>query len=505
MKKEFYVACLFFIGIIFSCEKEKIEEKLVVTSNIDEVIKNSGGAINVTPSDNSTIDLYSEFTITVDSNYIDYRKTKKQKGDEFAVLVDTVDCRVDINKITIKDKNSKEIPIEVISLSVKNDKKIRFKYKIKPKAFFALGSNITIHIDYDCIVYFRKYNSYGKYSGVQKNINFKTKQFEHLTDDMVTCVYPLPKQYNYMQKEYPFGFIKLRYKAAWIKNNNTYVELTNVATKEVLKIPMEYDDELIILKYKMPKLSNNNIYKLDFKQEKNGEIKQLYQSSYFKTSKFNKFSDKIGDILDGERNAVLWSLGACYLSMTVSNYTVAHGEILDFYEQVQPTYINHAYPFGKLSYPKVVTAEIDTTKVDLNKYGYDDARALGYKMKREYKYVGYKPIKDFIYFFNWNSSKTYADILLSDSEIANAKVNDYVITNYSLKSHIAVTFLRDVSYFKGKAINDDRRGKDQRVDRIVDIDACRLPYKEIYYYNLKYIIPGINKVTFVGKYKFTCK
>jgi hypothetical protein len=328
----------------------------------------------------------------------------------------------------------------------------------------------------------------------EKIYHYNTSKYPNLFPYMVYCQYPLERQYNYLQDEYPYGFIKTKEKPDYMLNKNLVALITNIKTGEFFSKTISYDDELGILKYEMPELSNNTIYKIEFLS---GGKNEFYTTNYFKTSKYDKFSDKIGSVFEGEKEGVLWS-NSVYYSVTYNNYNEIKDEPMDYYERISspPGTLSVNNILNQLDYPKLVTVEIDTQKTDLNVFGYDYAQQLGFEIDRETDYVGFKPVKDFFYIFHMGKG----DIKLSDSEISNKKPNTSGEYYYSMKNYWSWIFSEDIRDFYLQAMNSNSNSS--LVDSILDLKYhFNLDVKMKYYYKMHYKIPGINKIVFTGEYE----
>ena len=174
-----------------------------------------------------------------------------------------------------------------------------------------------------------------------------------MTSDFVFCEYPLTRQYNFLKDEYGYGYIKTYVKPDFLMQRSLSAVITKPGTDEEFTSLITYDEDLEILKYPMPSLQNNTIYRIDYLMEKDGILQSFFRSNYFKTSRFNTFSDKIGNILEGDHRVVLYILPSSAVSMSAVDYDASGGELLDFYEQVLPAGIyDNPRDFEAYEYPE---------------------------------------------------------------------------------------------------------------------------------------------------------
>lgn len=475
-----FIVFILYIGISCKKDKDNRDEVRAELENLEP--------FNISPKISSVIDLYTEFKLTANENgypiYWEQTDGKySSRGDlYFYVILDNVyftDNHGNIYETNITDSAS-------------------VLYKVSPKETFTPNSEISLITEYHFECY--EVSMFDGYTASKEYI-FPTNSNSSLTNSLVFCEYPLPRQYNFMQNDYEFGFIKTNAKPNSLLDKALRARVTNILSTESYIAEITFDSDLSILKYRMPVLENNSIYKVEYLIESDGEYTEFYSTNYFKTSKFNTFRDKIGTILDGDHSAVTWNISPCVNSMTASDYYVGSGELLDYYEQILTTDIDVLHELEKYNYPKLVTVEIDTNLVNMNQFGYGIAKELGYSLKRPTSYIGFIPVKDFFYFFNWNNEGSFINIKLQDSEIETKVLESYQITNYSSKCYIANVIVDDIYRFKNQAINDERND-DPRVQAIINMESCNSNIYSKYYYYLYYQIPGINKIVFTGIYEF---
>ncbi len=481
--------------VCLSCEKE-------MTTNIDQIESEleAWEPFSVDPSPGSQIELFSAFSIVKASNGYNTTYAEAEEnvwGKESYSLSTTVQLDVVIDSIYLTDDQS-----NVIAGAISDSADIR--YKLIPLKSFDVNTGLNLMIDY----HFTTHQEHLEEITNQvrtREYSYSTVSSDTLSQGIVYCEYPLYRQYNYLQDEFDYGYIKTYVRPDFLLDKNLVVSITGIATDENHASDMEYDEALGILKYPMPELQNNTIYRIDFIMEKNGILQKFFRSSYFKTSQYNSFSEKIGSILDGEHRVTLWELYPLVYSMTAGDYPVSDGELLDLYEQVLPADILHYQDFKAYDYPKLVTVQLDTTLTDLNIYGYDLASSLGYASRRPANYIGFRPVNDILYFINYNNADytSPADIRLNDDEIQSGVPVSRLITGYVLKSYLAAIVFDDLYGFKGKAVNDFERLDDPRVTTLLNLDFNRSAmYYSKHYYHLKYKLPGINLVTFEHRYEF---
>jgi len=112
----------------------------------------------------------------------------------------------------------------------------------------------------------------------------------------IAYMYPVANQYHFFPKEYPQGFLKLIKGQSYLFTDSgfdTWVEFQNQTA--VITQPLSYSSDNYTITYSIPSsLQNETIYTLVLKRKNKAtnETSDLYKYS-FRTSKFNKFSDKV--------------------------------------------------------------------------------------------------------------------------------------------------------------------------------------------------------------------
>lgn len=475
---------LFFVLLFVSSCQEEVPE--TYETNAAQVLQrlNSYDLLIISPNVKSVVELYSVFEIQLATRRFDYIV----KGSSGSETRKSIQVKVRIEDIKIIDDKKGNI-----SHSVESDENV---FKIRPSQLFGVNSSFKIIVDY-------VYEASGAegVDGVQrtKEFLFHTTESDQMTLSMVYCEYPLERQYNFLQDEYEYGFIKTFVKPDFVLEEQPKVSLINMLSNELIEVQMVYDEVLGILKYDMPQLENNTIYRIDYLR---GNNQVFFRSNYFKTSSYNRFTEKIENYFEGEFEYHKWQEAPHIYSLTVNQFGGCN-ELFDYYEQVLPSGIDYTSDFEKFDYPKVVSIEIDTMRFDLNVFGYNLAEEFGWKIERRpTDYIGFKPIRDFGFFKNINkegSFYTYNDVLLSDDEIdskspSGLRADDYLFT----------TLVQDVIYhdwleFRYPALNGGR--SDARIDSLLSQNNPGTELYGDYPYKMRYIIPGINKITFEGDYK----
>lgn len=233
--------------LAMSCSKEK--------SNADEVLKilDSHEFISITPDTKDIIELYSEFEIRTDSLNVDYTENLRNSGQ---TTWHGLPVGITINNIQIFDANN-----NIINSSAETDE---YPFWLIPSQSFEINSYFKILIDYSYNCPEAKY-----IHGIQrsKEFIFNTTDSESLPASMVICEYPLERQYNFLQGEYEYGFLKTTVKPDFLNNKQLKVRITNIITNDIFEKQMVYDEMSGILKYKMPLLENNAIYKIEYFQD----------------------------------------------------------------------------------------------------------------------------------------------------------------------------------------------------------------------------------------------
>ncbi|MBN1416052.1 MAG: hypothetical protein JW973_13200 [Bacteroidales bacterium] len=481
--------------LFIACEKD-------FSDNTDQLNTELEGwePFMVHPVPDSQVDLYSTFEISVKTIGYSTMYAEKEEniwGTETMSQSTTVTFYAVVDSVYLTDVHSDPIPVDVVNYS-------DVKFVIRPLTSFAVNSGIALQIDYH---YTSNHEKTGDVAGIDrtKEYSFSTVPSDTLSQRVVYCEYPLYRQYNFLQDEYNYGYIKTYVKPDFLLDKKLIVTITGIGTEESYASDVEYDDALGILKYPMPPLQNNAIYRIDYIMNKDGTLQKFYRSNYFKTSRFNSFSDKIGDVLEGEHRITSWFLPNNVVELSAGDYLLSEGELLDYYEQVLPSTVSddlhnaEAYDF-----PKLVNVQLDTIRTDLNKYGYSLARNLGYSVNRPDEYIGYVPVNDILHFISCNKDYAgYPDIMLSDEEIENEVSRTYELSYYVLKTCLGTYVNEDLNYFKNQAYNDFERKDYTGVIAIMNINWSDAEfYSKKFYYYLRYRLPGINVVTFERSYEF---
>ncbi len=478
----------FFIFLLMSCEKKPQSEddtNYNITTNLDEIINtlDSSEFITISPQPEDTIDLNQTFLLQTYTKTVKYIKQhesgkKSTKDIEVGIYIYNIEI-LDSNNIAYSFTKT-ETDTGQFSLELSEILNPDSKFKIAIQYTYNHSSTHALEI-----------NDFKR----QKEYFYNTNEHPELFSYLVYCQYPLDRQYNYLQDEYSYGFIKLYQKPDYILNEHLVAKITNINTGEYSSRTMDYDEELEILKYEMPVLANNSIYKIEFLIDG----VEFYPPNYFKTSKYNTFSDKIGTAFEGENKGALSANNAVHYTITYYNRE-PKDEPMDYYERISSFSgsINTANLLNGVDYIKLVTVEIDTQKTDLNVFGYDYARKLGFKVDRATDYAGFKPVKDFIYISNNIFNMEEENLKLSDSEISNKKpkTSEYY---YTIINNWSWIFSEDIREFHAQASN---LNNSPLKDSILNLKyTFNRDVKMKYYYKMHYQIPGINKIVFTGEYE----
>lgn len=104
--------------------------------------------------------------------------------------------------------------------------------------------------------------------------------------------YPLDRQFNYLEEEYPKGYFRLtNEKQKQLMLNNGIIKLLNVKTGIFNTIELVYNESLDVFEYELQStfLENESVYEISLLIT---ETEEVIYSYYFKTSKYNSFSEK---------------------------------------------------------------------------------------------------------------------------------------------------------------------------------------------------------------------
>ena len=126
---------------------------------------------------------------------------------------------------------------------------------------------------------------------------FNTESYVGIDDliqvEDIDFIYPLDRQFNYLEKEYEKGYFRLRDLELMKRVALAPFDVTirNVVTKEVYQTTTTYNKDLDILEYPLPAsfLENEQVYQVKFYREVRPD---KYYEYYFKTSSYNTFLEK---------------------------------------------------------------------------------------------------------------------------------------------------------------------------------------------------------------------
>ncbi len=198
---------------------------------------------------------------------------------------------------------------------------------LSPNKEYNLSVSIDWYVSQNNKVSWEKCNELFTETLAQKIVTGSTVTFsDTIVDSDVDFMYPLNRQFNYLEEEYQKGYIKFKNIKAqkWFEMYNPVVEIKNVKTEITMHSLSSYNSTYDIFEYDLSAgfLSNNEVYKISFKDTVSSKIKYEY---YFKTSKYNSFSEKwtvLKNSFDGKARDI---------SLQIINVTI-NDEILDYYE-----------------------------------------------------------------------------------------------------------------------------------------------------------------------------
>lgn len=209
--------------------------------------------------------------------------------------------------------------------------------------------------------------------------------------------YPLDRQFNYLENEYTKGYFRLtndKQKQLMLKNYK--IKLLNVKTGIFNTIELSFNEQLNVFEYELQAsfLDNNSVYKISLLTE----IDETIYSYYFKTSKYNSFTEKwemLSACFEGKWRDNVSNDGYPYSNIAPSlqkiNVTI-NDETLDYYEINSNKYLSAKMPL--VQFETQVPEEWKTTaewqiyswsslsyirqNSDCKKYGFPPLRAIYY-------------------------------------------------------------------------------------------------------------------------------
>lgn len=149
--------------------------------------------------------------------------------------------------------------------------------------------------------------------------------------------YPLDRQFNYLEEEYTKGYFRLTSDKQKQLMLNTYtINLRNVNTAVSNTLELIYNESLDVFEYELQPnfLENESVYEISLLSE----TTEVIYSYYFKTSKYNSFSEKwnmLKSCFEGKWREYAGFDGYPYSEVAphVQNINVTiYEETLDYYE-----------------------------------------------------------------------------------------------------------------------------------------------------------------------------
>jgi len=426
------------------------------------------------------------------------------------------------------DEVEKTYRIKLVEMSLKNKgENIKGNVEWNDKRDVAIFNSYDIlppksKIDYKVKVQFEQ-----MVGGVWKRLDGQTQEMkgyfttgeapDHIPQKNVAYSYPMPNQFNFFRKEYPKGYIKLikgqPYLFAPDKKWDRKLRITCKDGKVILgdisysdytvhyDIPQELREDAIykieivnIPKFKGKAIDSNittqevgkENAKINNRKAKEGtnitlvEEKILYDN-YFRTSKYRKFKEKFRRIQF--QNSWEWPI-------STGIYT-AYKKFL-----CPEIFGHHDMHASKYNKPLIQF----------------EAEQNNYWIKKELKPLMYTeyPLKG-KYKLNWRNVKTLGIVPVHAIDIEQEDKNPTITVEHFLESNpvsqgqnfniaynLAQVSYEDFKEYRNKIAKDALRTTLPQLRKLMDHHYPFQP-KDKYRVVVRYILPGINKVTFESK------
>jgi hypothetical protein len=305
------------------------------------------------------------------------------------------------------------------------------------------------------------------------SISYKT-QILNLNLQSIEYCYPVDRQYNFLKKEYPTGYVKL--KAPFMLANEpgyTCIARFNQVQGDSMDVDLTYNRDSNYFSFPLPQtLENKKIYNLRFIANSNSSSVVFY-NIYFRTSGFDKFEDKWS-------KAVLCKLAREEKS-SLNQYILR--EVFDTIEEY--------FDFFENSNIKL-RALLDKTRGWANSGFYEEMRKHGYKITwRTENPMGVPP--QYAVFFSNDKGKKLTDEMIFSNNAPD------LVNPVSIAYMPIWCFNLDFLDVKSQIANHDfHYSLDSWEKSILDYSTVGYYLNVLYYFEVKYTLPG-GIVTFTSE------
>ncbi len=316
-----------------------------------------------------------------------------------------------------------------------------------------------------------------------------------ITESDFIFQYPLDRQFNYLEEEYNKGYFRLTSdKQKQLMLNAYKIKLLNVNTAESNTLELIYNENLDVFEYELQPsfLENESVYEISLLTE----TEELVYSYYFKTSKYNSFSEKwdmLKTCFEGKWRDNVSNDGYPYSEAAPSvqkiNVTI-YEETLDYYESNKNKYSSSLMPLIQMEthVPEEWKATAEWQIYSWNSLSYE-------RQYNDCKKYGFPPLRA-IYF----SAADWWAIKLSDESITgNIEYPDmpssgimvWEVQNFmKYDAWSASNYANEVNEYERDHYQEIAAGDYQDMDRLYLDFALGddvYPLVDVYY-----VLPGLN-------------
>ena len=140
----------------------------------------------------------------------------------------------------------------------------------------------------------------------------------------VVYAYPVPDQQYFLQGEHLYGFIRLTHNFGCLFSdaNSTIKARFTGGSLNGVEAPITWDASTNTMTWTQPQFSNSTTYTLEIVRTSNTNEEYVLLSYEFRTSMFNTFSEKMGQIVVERSRVISWTITIRYV---IANMTTQEG------------------------------------------------------------------------------------------------------------------------------------------------------------------------------------
>ncbi|SHK56186.1 hypothetical protein SAMN04488028_10637 [Reichenbachiella agariperforans] len=123
---------------------------------------------------------------------------------------------------------------------------------------------------------------------------------DQIIADNIDYQYPVDRQYTFLTKEYPYGYLKLLYHQEGLLNSDsdpswaTQVRISSLDDTYSKTVPLTYEN--LTFQYEMPDdLAKETIHKIEFLESSQDGQESVFHTLHIRTSLYDTFLEKIED------------------------------------------------------------------------------------------------------------------------------------------------------------------------------------------------------------------